>query len=96
VIAVGTTSVRTLETMASGDGVVGAGSGESDLFIAPGYRARVVDAVITNFHAPRTTLIALVAGLIGPEWRDVYEAALQRGYRFLSFGDAMVIEGIRE
>ncbi len=96
VIAVGTTSVRTLETMASGDGLVDAGSGESSLFITPGYHARVVDGVITNFHAPRTTLIALVAALIGPEWRDVYRAALDRGYRFLSFGDAMVIEGIRE
>jgi S-adenosylmethionine:tRNA ribosyltransferase-isomerase len=95
VVAVGTTSIRALETMASGKGMVDAGSGESELFIAPGYEARVVDAVITNFHAPRTTLIALVAAFIGAEWRSVYETAVARGYRFLSFGDAMFIEGIR-
>jgi S-adenosylmethionine:tRNA ribosyltransferase-isomerase len=96
VIAVGTTSVRTLETVATADGLVQAGSGESDLFIVPGYSARCVDALITNFHAPRTTLVALVAAFIGPEWRNVYETALGRGYRFLSFGDAMLIEGVRE
>lgn len=93
VVAVGTTVVRTLETAAVGSGV-GAESGVSDLFITPGYRCSVVDAVLTNFHAPRTTLIALVAALIGPEWRAVYATALARGYRFLSFGDAMLIDEI--
>lgn len=95
VIAVGTTAVRTLETMATPEGSVAPGSGESNLFIRPGYRARAVDAVITNFHAPRTTLIALVAAFLGPGWRAVYAGALERGYRFLSFGDAMFIEGLR-
>ncbi len=94
VVAVGTTVMRTLETAAEGSGVR-AGPGESDLFITPGFRPSVVDALLTNFHAPRTTLIVLVASLIGPPWRDVYATALDRGYRFLSFGDAMLIEDLR-
>jgi S-adenosylmethionine:tRNA ribosyltransferase-isomerase len=92
VVAVGTTVIRTLETAACGDGLVRAGSGESELFIRPGYQMAVVDAAVTNFHAPRTTLIALVAAMLGPAWRGVYAAALDRGYRFLSFGDAMLID----
>ena len=92
VVAVGTTVVRTLETAAVGDGLVAARSGETDLFISPGYRLRVVDSVITNFHAPRTTLIVMIATLLGDSWREVYEHALRSGYRFLSFGDAMLIE----
>lgn len=94
IVAVGTTVVRTLETGARGDRVV-AGEGASDLFITPGYRFQVADAMLTNFHAPRTTLIALVAAALGPDWRNVYETALDRGYRFLSFGDAMFIDGLR-
>ncbi len=92
VVAIGTTVIRTLETAACGDGLVRAGGGESSLFIKPGYRMAVVDAAVTNFHAPRTTLIALVAAMLGPVWREVYATALDRGYRFLSFGDAMVID----
>ena len=92
VVAVGTTVVRTLETAAATDGSVRAGSGATELFISPGYRPRVVDAVITNFHAPRTTLIVMIAALMGPEWREVYDHAIEFGYRFLSFGDAMFIE----
>lgn len=92
VVAVGTTVVRTLESAAHGDGLVRADRGETDLFISPGYRLRVVDAVITNFHAPRTTLIVMIAALLGDRWREVYEHALGAGYRFLSFGDAMLIE----
>ena len=91
VVAVGTTVVRALET-SSASGSVRSGSGESELFIVPGYRLRAVDAVITHFHAPRTTLMALVAALLGPRWRAVYTHALQAGYRFLSFGDAMFID----
>lgn len=94
VVAVGTTSVRALESAASGRGLITSLSGESELFIQPGYRARVVDALITNFHAPRSTLIALVAAFL-PQWRRVYDHALGSDYRFLSFGDAMFIEGIR-
>lgn len=92
VVAIGTTVIRTLETAACGEGLVRAGDGESTLFVKPGYRMAVVDAAITNFHAPRTTLIALVAAMLGPVWREVYATALNRGYRFLSFGDAMVID----
>lgn len=91
VVAVGTTVVRTLES-AGADGELKAGSGDTDLFISPGYELRVVDAVLTNFHAPRTTLIVMVAALLGRDWRDTYEYALRAGYRFLSFGDAMLIE----
>ena len=93
VVAVGTTVVRTLETAAAG-GRLSAGSGVSSLFITPGYRFGVVEAMITNFHAPRTSLIALIAAAIGPGWRTVYETAIERRYRFLSFGDAMLIEGL--
>lgn len=94
VVAVGTTVTRTLESAADDRGGVVAGGGLADLFIVPGYRLRVVDGLITNFHAPRTTLIALVATLLGERWRDAYATALERGYRFLSFGDAMWIDEI--
>jgi S-adenosylmethionine:tRNA ribosyltransferase-isomerase len=92
VVAVGTTVVRTLETAADGLGGVTAGGGESGLFITPGHRFTVVDAVVTNFHAPRSTLLVMIAAMIGDRWRAVYEHALTHGYRFLSFGDAMFIE----
>ncbi|MEA2022894.1 MAG: tRNA preQ1(34) S-adenosylmethionine ribosyltransferase-isomerase QueA [Actinomycetota bacterium] len=92
IVAVGTTVVRTLETAADDKGRLASGSGSTDLFIAPGYRTKIVDAVVTNFHAPRTTLIVMIAALIGPRWRDVYAFALDSEYRFLSFGDAMFIE----
>ena len=91
VVAVGTTVVRSLETAAGVSGLT-AGEAESGLFITPGYRLRVVDAVITNFHAPRTTLLVMIAALLGPRWREVYAHAIDGGYRFLSFGDAMFID----
>lgn len=94
VIAVGTTVVRSLETAAA-DGALQPTAASSSLFIQPGFQPRVIDAVITNFHAPRTTLIVLVAALIGDGWRDVYQIALDRSYRFLSFGDAMLIENLK-
>ena len=92
VVAVGTTVVRTLESAAAGGGLVSPGSGDTDLFISPGYEMKVVDSVITNFHAPRTTLIVMIAALLGDRWRLLYEHALAGGYRFLSFGDSMFIE----
>lgn len=92
VIAVGTTVVRTLETAAESRGVVRVGAGESDLFITPGFRPLIVDAMITNFHAPQTTLIVMIAALLGERWRTVYDHALADHYRFLSFGDAMFID----
>lgn len=92
VIAVGTTVVRTLESAVRGGSEVIAGRGETDLFITPGYRLRVVDALITNFHAPRTTLLVMIAALLEDRWRVLYEHAMATGYRFLSFGDAMLID----
>lgn len=89
VVAVGTTVVRTLETMADGSGGVVAGEGKTDLFLRPGSDFSVVDALITNFHLPGSTLLVLLAGFMGQSWRRAYQVALDRGYRFLSFGDAM-------
>jgi S-adenosylmethionine:tRNA ribosyltransferase-isomerase len=95
VIAVGTTSVRTLESaarQATGTEVVGEYSGNTDLFILPGYRFRAVDAMITNFHLPRSTLIMLVSAFAGRERvLDAYRYAIQENFRFYSFGDAMLI-----
>ena len=88
----GTTVVRTLESAATAGAVVQAGRGDTDLFISPGYELKVVDVVLTNFHAPRTTLIVMMAAILGEQWRDVYSLALRSGYRFLSFGDSMLIE----
>lgn len=92
VIAVGTTSVRTLEAASDEDGRVAAKSGETDIFIYPGYRFRVVDAMITNFHLPESTLLMLVSAFAGRHLilRAYREAVAQR-YRFFSFGDAMMI-----
>lgn len=92
VIAVGTTVVRSLESASTGGGRIGTYDDDTDLFISPGYAFRVVDAVITNFHAPRTTLIVMLAGLLGTTWREVYNHALSEDFRFLSFGDAMFVE----
>ncbi len=95
IIAVGTTSVRTLESAARQAGlgqVVAPYSGQTDLFILPGYSFRVVDAMVTNFHLPRSTLIMLVSAFAGRERTlDAYREAMESGYRFYSFGDAMLI-----
>jgi S-adenosylmethionine:tRNA ribosyltransferase-isomerase len=93
VIAVGTTSVRTLETAARvGRNLILSYSGPTNLYILPGYRFKVVDALITNFHLPKSTLIMLVSAFAGRERiLSAYEVAKQKGYRFYSFGDAMLI-----
>jgi S-adenosylmethionine:tRNA ribosyltransferase-isomerase len=92
VIAVGTTSCRTLETVTGEDGVVRPGSGETSIFIYPGYRFKAVDALITNFHLPKSTLMMLVSALAGREnIMKAYAEAVERRYRFFSFGDAMFI-----
>ena len=92
VVAVGTTVVRTLESLADEAGQVAAGEGETRLFIVPGYRFRCVDALITNFHLPRSTLLMLVAAFAGRERvLAAYAEAIVAGYRFYSFGDAMLI-----
>lgn len=93
VIAVGTTSMRTLEAAALGDGTVRAGSGETDIFITPGYRFQAVDRLITNFHLPRSTLLMLVSAFAGMEpIRRAYAHAVAERYRFFSYGDAMLLE----
>ncbi|MDR7415871.1 MAG: tRNA preQ1(34) S-adenosylmethionine ribosyltransferase-isomerase QueA [Armatimonadota bacterium] len=92
VVAVGTTVVRALETAAQSDGTVRAGGGWTDLYIYPGYRFRAVDALITNFHLPRSTPLVLVSAFAGRERvLEAYRKALVEGYRFGSFGDAMLI-----
>lgn len=91
VIAVGTTVVRTLESTATGDGVR-AGTGETDIFIHPGYRFQVVDALLTNFHLPESTLIMLVCAFAGTDAvLSAYRHAVQQQYRFFSYGDAMFV-----
>lgn len=92
VVAIGTTVVRTLETFADGSGGVTSGERQTDLFIRPGFEFRVVDALVTNFHMPGSTLLVLLAAFMGERWREAYETALRRDYRFLSFGDAMYAE----
>ena len=92
IIAVGTTSCRTLESAADEDGVLRAGSGWTDIFIYPGYEFRQTDCLITNFHLPESTLLMLVSALAGRERiLKAYEAAVKERYRFFSFGDAMFI-----
>jgi S-adenosylmethionine:tRNA ribosyltransferase-isomerase len=94
VVAVGTTVVRCLESFANGDGGVEAGNRRTDIFIRPGYRFRVVGAMLTNFHLPGSTLLMLVAAFLGrEETLAVYREAVEEGYRFYSFGDAMFLEG---
>ena len=92
VVCVGTTSVRTLETVATEDGVVHPGSGFTQIFITPGVKIKAVDALITNFHLPQSTLLMLISALMGRENAlAAYEEAVKERYRFFSFGDAMFI-----
>lgn len=95
VIAIGTTVVRTLETVATGDGLVAADRGHTAHYITPGFEFTVVDGLVTNFHLPRTTLLVLLASFMGEGWHEAYQTALERGYRFASFGDAMYTERTR-
>jgi len=88
VVAVGTTSVRALESAAT----FGTGSGRTRLFIHRPYEWKVVDVLMTNFHLPRTTLLMMIDAFVGPRWRGLYEEALREQYRFLSFGDAMLLD----
>lgn len=93
IVAVGTTSCRTLEAATGEDGVLKAGSGWTDIFIYPGYQFRMVDCLITNFHLPESTLMMLVSALAGKDLIfKAYEEAVKERYRFFSFGDAMFIE----
>lgn len=93
VIAVGTTSTRTLESVADEDGTMHAAGGWTEIFIYPGYKFKCIDALITNFHLPESTLLMLVSALAGKEHiMHAYETAVQERYRFFSFGDAMFIK----
>jgi S-adenosylmethionine:tRNA ribosyltransferase-isomerase len=87
VVAVGTTTVRALESAA----LHGCLSGDTDLYIHGSYPFQVVDLLLTNFHQPRSSLLVLLEAFCGPRWRDLYQVALDAGYRFLSFGDAMLV-----
>ncbi len=87
VVAVGTTTVRALESAAH----TGNLAGRTDLFITPGFDFRVVDRMVTNFHLPRSSLLAMVQAFVGSRWRELYAEAIRREYRFLSFGDAMLL-----
>lgn len=88
VVAVGTTTTRALESVTH----TGDLCGRTDLFITPGFEFRVVDRLMTNFHLPRSSLLAMVEAFVGPCWRDMYALAVAEEYRFLSFGDAMLLE----
>lgn len=93
IVCVGTTTTRTLESVTDDHGVVHAGIGETSIFITPGYRFKAVDALITNFHLPESTLLMLVSALCSrEEMLAVYRHAVEQRYRFFSFGDAMLIE----
>ena len=93
VIAIGTTSLRTLESAARDDGTVRVGEGETDIFITPGYRFKVVDRLFTNFHLPKSTLLMLVSAFAGYDnIRAAYAHAVADRYRFFSYGDAMLLE----
>ncbi len=96
IVAAGTTVLRALEGAALADGTVHAGEAETSLFVTPGFRFRVVDALLTNFHLPRSTLLVLVAAFAGYRHvRAAYQAAIEQNYRFFSFGDAMFVEHAR-
>lgn len=93
VIAVGTTSLRSLESAGNADGTVKSGPAETDIFITPGYRFKVVDRLITNFHLPKSTLLMLVSAFAGYDnMRAAYAHAVAERYRFFSYGDAMLLE----
>lgn len=97
VMAIGTTSLRALEAAAAHTGEVRAGDGETDIFITPGYRFKVVDRLLTNFHLPRSTLLMLVSAFAGVNaMRQAYTHAIDANYRFFSYGDAMLIDRNQE
>lgn len=88
VIAIGTTATRALESSVA----LGQESGRTTLFITPGYEWKIVDTMLTNFHMPKTSLLLMIESFVGQHWRDLYAAAIEEKYRFLSFGDAMFID----
>jgi S-adenosylmethionine:tRNA ribosyltransferase-isomerase len=96
VVAVGTTSLRVLESVADSDGMLRAASGETSIFITPGYQFRITDRLLTNFHLPKSTLFMLVCAFSGLErMKAAYEYAMESGYRFYSYGDACLLDRMR-
>ncbi len=96
-VCVGTTSVRTIETFATPDGIIHAGRGDTAIFIKPGVQIKAVDALITNFHLPQSTLLMLISTFMGREVAlEAYRDAVATRYRFFSFGDAMFLTGKTE
>jgi S-adenosylmethionine:tRNA ribosyltransferase-isomerase len=92
VFAVGTSVVRTLETLCTNDGKIEPGKGQTDLYIYPGYKFKIIDGLLTNFHLPKTTPFVLVCAFCGTEKiRFAYRTAIEKKYRFYSYGDAMLI-----
>ena len=92
VVCIGTTSVRTLETVADDDGIVHPGMGNTSIFITPGVKLKATDVLLTNFHLPESTLLMLISALMGREQAlDAYREAVEKEYRFFSFGDCMLI-----
>ena len=87
VIAIGTTATRALESVAA----TGQLTGSTSLLITPGFQWKVVDMMLTNFHLPKTSLLLMIESFIGTRWRDIYTEAISEQYRFLSFGDAMLL-----
>jgi len=93
IISVGTTSLRTLEAAASQDGLIDTSEDETDLFIYPGYKFKIVDGLITNYHLPKSTLLLLVSALHGKDnLFNAYEYAIENNFRFYSYGDSMFIK----
>ncbi|MBT5430262.1 MAG: S-adenosylmethionine:tRNA ribosyltransferase-isomerase, partial [Rhodospirillaceae bacterium] len=93
VVAVGTTSVRLLETASENSGEIHSYSGETDIFITPGYNFKIVDMMLTNFHTPKSTLFMLVSAFAGiDKMKSAYEHAIKESYRFFSYGDTTLIE----
>ena len=91
-VAVGTTTARTLETFAGSGGNVRHGQTDTNLFLSPGSDFQVVDLMVTNFHVPGSTLVVMIAAFMGDLCRVAYQEAMERSYRFLSFGDALLFE----
>lgn len=91
IIAVGTTTVRTLESMTNKNGILQSGSQDTNIFIYPPYRFKFVDSLITNFHLPKSSLLMLIAAMMGDSWKKAYKFAVKNRFRFFSFGDAMWI-----
>ena len=93
IVAVGTTSLRLLETASNKDGILHAYKGATDIFITPGFSFRIVDVLLTNFHLPRSTLFMLVCAFAGSaQMKEIYETAKKRGYRFYSYGDGSLLQ----